>query len=56
MERPRRNAGRRKRQYELIRVNPWPDTVILGDKGKKSKGRKEAKARTKVCFKNLGGR
>ena len=34
MERSRRNAGRRKGQYELIRVNPWPDTVKLGDKGK----------------------
>ncbi len=43
MERPRGNAGRRKRQYELIRVNPWPDTIILGDKGKKSKRKKRSK-------------
>ena len=52
MERPRRDAGRRQRQYELIRVNPWPDIVKLGDKGKERK----AKTKAKVCFKNLGGR
>ena len=56
MERSRRIAGRRKRRYELIRVNPGLILLNMGDKGKKSKGRKEAKARVKVCFKNLGGR
>ena len=56
MERPRRNAGRRKRQYELIRVNPGLILLIMGDKGKKSKGRRKAKTKAKVCFKNLGGR
>ena len=57
MERSRRNAGRRKRQYELRLVNPWPDTVNhRGTKERKVKEAKKAKVKVKICFKNLGGR
>ena len=43
MERSRRNAGRRKRRYELIRVNPWPDTVNHGGQRKEEQRKKRSK-------------